>query len=298
MIIGRRRSRVVGAIWGLVALAFLAAAVLLWIDDRRVSFEVPSMIAAALLARTWGRQRAELDRHGINTRGGVGEHRLLWAGISKVEVRRTSWIRPGIVLHPKGEGAPMPVPASAGLRRRQRNRLLEFLSDLSRQHGFALVTVNGDVLSSTGPEPLADVRSRVMAAAAGEPIFAAAAVPDGTAVADGAERSDDPVAAEQATSTPVGTTTSTIDGAAPDVAGREDATVDHADGSADDRTRDDADGHADGTADDRTRDDADGLVDEPAGVAAAPGRSLHPETPPWLRADSAGTAAVTSLDPT
>ncbi len=243
MIIGRRRSRVVGAIWGLVALAFLAAAVLLWIDARRVSFEVPAMIVAVLLARTWGRQQAELDRHGINTRGGVGERRLLWAGIGKVEVRRTSWIRPGIVLHPKGDGPAIPVPASAGLRRRQRNRLLEFLSDLSRQHGFTLVTVNGDVLSSTRPEPLADVRTRVMVAAAGEPIFAASTSANG----DAAETAG--AAADDATAAP---------------------------------------------------DDADGRVGESAGVAAASpvGTTSHPQTPPWLLADTSTSPSTSSSDAT
>lgn len=200
MILGRRRSRVVGTIWGLVALGFTAAAVLLWLDARRISFEVPAAIVATVLAWMFARQRAELDRHGVCTRRSMGEERLLWAGVDRVEVRRTSWLRPGLVVHPKGAGEAIPVPASAALRRRQRNRLLEFLTDLSRQHGFTLVTVSGDVISGTRPEALATTTARVKAVANGEPIFGPGGSQDHDESVDDERREPDVDAATDAAS--------------------------------------------------------------------------------------------------
>lgn len=143
MILGARRSRLVASIWGLVGLGFLAAGVILWLDSRRVSFELPAAVLAFVLALAWWRQRAVLDRHGIRTVHAFREHRLLWAGIDHVVVDRPSWFRPALVLFPKGDRPSIAVPASAGLHRRQRNRLLELLTDLSHQHGFGLVTHAG-----------------------------------------------------------------------------------------------------------------------------------------------------------
>lgn len=161
MILGARRSRVVAGIWALVGLGFLAAGVILWVDARRVSFELPAALLAFVLAAAWWRQRAVLDRHGINTVHAFRERRLLWAGIDHVAVDRPGWFRPALVLYPKGGRERITVPASAGLNRRQRNRLLELLTDLSHQHGFRLITQAGvEVGVDPGlPEPAGTYRT-------------------------------------------------------------------------------------------------------------------------------------------
>lgn len=138
------------SIWGLVGLGFLAAGVILWVDTRSLAFELPAAILAFVLALAWWRQRAVLDRHGILTVHAFREHRLLWAGIDHVEVRRPSWFRAALVVVPKGGRPPISVPASAGLQRRQRNRMVEMLTDLSRQHGFDVVMPSGVVAEVQG----------------------------------------------------------------------------------------------------------------------------------------------------
>ncbi len=142
MILGQRRSRVVATIWAMVGLGFLAAGVVLWVDARRLSFELPAAVLAFVLALAWWRQRAVVDRWGIRTVHAFRENRLLWAGIDHVEIRRPSWFRAALVLVPKGGRPPISVPASAGLQRRQRDRMVELLTDLSRQHGFAVMMPN------------------------------------------------------------------------------------------------------------------------------------------------------------
>ncbi|MBY5161781.1 hypothetical protein [Salsipaludibacter albus] len=156
MILGQRRSRLVASIWGLVGLGFLAAGVILWVDTRSLAFELPAAILAFVLALAWWRQRAVLDRHGILTVHAFREHRLLWAGIDHVEVRRPGWFRAALVVVPKGGRPPISVPASAGLQRRQRNRMVELLTDLSRQHGFDVVMPSGVVAEVQGAHETPD----------------------------------------------------------------------------------------------------------------------------------------------
>ncbi len=169
MIIGRRRSRFVGTIWALVGAALVVAAVLLWLDSRTVSFEVPAALLALGLAWAWWRQQAVLDRHGITTVGAFGERQILWASVRRIEVRRRSWLRASIALEPRNGEDMIPVPASAGLQTRQRDRLLEFLTDVAMHHGIVLVTASGETLSD-GRTRMEEVRDRVMADA-GEPDF-------------------------------------------------------------------------------------------------------------------------------